>query len=426
MFILSKSVGWSSILLSSLALALVAAGGCGNQQAPSGPPPVASTGLPPLWGDAGGPADPDVPPAPDTAAVPDAAAPDLAADRAAAPPDQTIALTPDAPAGPADAPEDGFVAVPTDDAMVCTGTSAMAKPVPVDVLVVLDRSGSMTDPVYGLQRDGGYLVSKWESVTEALNNFVMSPSAAGLHVGLSYFPPTTYDECNVALYARPSVPIDALPGVAAAFTASLRMTSPGGGTPTLPALQGAVQLARQREMTLGRRTAIALATDGQPNSCGSSFASVNDLARMAASEGIFTFVIGVGPSLQAFNALAAAGGTGMAYLVENATPDGLAMAFKAVQTQASRLACSFMVPPPPPGEMIDTQQVGVRFTPTANPAAAFGIPMVNGRPDCGPAGGWFFDDILNPTAVNLCEASCMKVNSSGEGSVSLQFGCRQR
>jgi hypothetical protein len=131
----------------------------------------------------------------------------------------------------------------------------------------------------------------------------------------------------------------------------------------------------------------------------------------------------VGSSLQAFSAIATAGGTKMAYQVENATPAELAMAFKNVQTQAARLACSFMVPPPPPGEMLDPFKVDVRFTPTANPTQAFGIAMVPGRADCGPAGGWYFDDLFMPTTLNLCDASCQKVNGAGEGSVSLQIGC---
>jgi hypothetical protein len=30
---------------------------------------------------------------------------------------------------------------------------------------------------------------------------------------------------------------------------------------------------------------------------------------------------------------------------------------------------------------------------------------------------------MNPRVVNLCEASCQKVNTTGQGQISLLFGC---
>src|SRR5439155_17343672 len=169
--------------------------------------------------------------------------------------------------------------------------------------------------------------------------FVTSPSASGLHVGLGYFP-MDREDCNPASYSVPAVPVGALPAVAAQITGSVGMTMPGGGTPTLPALEGVYRYARQREAMVNRRLAVALATDGQPNACMSSVAAVSAAASTAAGMGILTFVIGVGPSLQNLNAIAMAGGTKMAYLVENATADEPAAAFKTVQLQAARLACS--------------------------------------------------------------------------------------
>jgi hypothetical protein len=257
----------------------------------------------------------------------------------------------------------------------------------------------------------------------ALTNFLQSPSASGLNVGLGYFP-IDGDQCNVPGYATPAVPIAALPGVATPILSSINMTQPNMETPTLPALTGVVQYAQQREMMTGRRTAIALATDGQPNVCDSSIQAVSAVATMAASAGVYTFVIGVGPSLQNLNAIALAGGTKMAYQVEMATPDQLAAAFKAVQLQASKLACSFTIPPPPAGQTLDPEKVNVRFTPTANPAGGFDVGRVAGRDACGMQGGWYYDNAMNPRTVNLCDTTCAKLNDSGEGSVSVLFGCK--
>ena len=68
-------------------------------------------------------------------------------------------------------------------------------------------------------------------------------------------------------------------------------------------------------------------------------------------------------------------------------------------------------------------KVDVTFTPTANPTQAFGITIVPTRNDCGPTGGWYVDDLVTPTTLTLCDASCQKVNGAGEGALSLLFGC---
>jgi hypothetical protein len=390
---------------------------CTRHEEPRANGTISSSGLPPL-NTADGGEQPQLPDAAASSTLPDGgqqpgpevaadapAAPDLAADLAPLPPDAGVDRT------PADAP-------------LCSATMATAKPLPVDILVLLDRSDSMNSLITSTPGDGGFtFLTRWESMSQALTNFVMSPAAAGLSVGLAYFPSTLGISCNVTDYSTPAVPIDVLPGVATAFTASINATRPGGGTPTLPAMQGAIAYAKQREAMLGRRTAIALATDGIPNDCSSTIQAVADAASMAAAQGIYTFVIGVGSSMAAFSTFATAGGTKTAFQVENATPTELAMAFKSIQTQAAGLACTFMVPPPPPGEMLDPFKVSVTFTPTANPTQSFGIGIVPGRGDCGPMGGWYVDDLNNPTKLTLCDASCQKVNSTGEGSLSVLFGC---
>jgi len=251
-----------------------------------------------------------------------------------------------------------------------------------------------------------------------------SPASAGIDVGLAHFPLDELELCNAVAAATPVVPIAALPGVATPILDWINMTMANGGTPTLPALEGAIAYARQREMMTGRRTAIALATDGEPNLCESTVDAVSAVAAAGAASGLFTFVIGVGPSLQNLNAIAVAGGTKMAYQVEMATADQLAAAFKTVQLQASKLACSFMIPAPPMGMTLDPDRVNVRFTPVADPGMPIDLGRVDDRTTCGAQGGWYFDDPMNPTSVTLCEASCAKLNASGEGSLSLLFGCR--
>ncbi len=64
----------------------------------------------------------------------------------------------------------------------CAGDVEMGMPVPVDVYVMLDISGSMLDP------SGTSGVTKWDAVKGALNSFFTDAQSAGLSVAIQYFP----------------------------------------------------------------------------------------------------------------------------------------------------------------------------------------------------------------------------------------------
>ena len=63
----------------------------------------------------------------------------------------------------------------------CAGTLVMGEPVPVDVYVMLDISGSM------LAATGGPN-NKWDSIKAAISAFLMDSESAGLGVAIQYFP----------------------------------------------------------------------------------------------------------------------------------------------------------------------------------------------------------------------------------------------
>ncbi len=71
----------------------------------------------------------------------------------------------------------------TDAFVGCAATTVQAKQLPLDVLVLLDTSFSMDDLVEPA-------LSKWQSVTAAINAFATDPGSAGIAVGLQYFPGT--------------------------------------------------------------------------------------------------------------------------------------------------------------------------------------------------------------------------------------------
>src|SRR5579859_3686132 len=75
-----------------------------------------------------------------------------------------------------DASFGGRGAADGDAAPLCAEDVEAAERVPLDLVLLIDRSASMQ----GL---------KWEMLTKALTSFVGDPRSAGLGVGLQFFPP---------------------------------------------------------------------------------------------------------------------------------------------------------------------------------------------------------------------------------------------
>jgi hypothetical protein len=230
----------------------------------------------------------------------------------------------------------------------------------------------------------------------------------------------------VAAYATPEVPIAPLPGNAGAITASIAGHAPSGGTPTSAALQGAIDHAKAfANQNPDHVVIVTLATDGDPTECDPD---INNIAAMAAaglngSPAIRTFVIGVGSSLTNLNAIAAAGGTGQAYIVD--TNQNVTQQFVDAleDIQGNALGCSYALPDPPEGEMLDLEKVNVEYTPgDGGPTQT--IPKVANAAACPPNGdGWYYDDEQAPTQILLCDFTCAKVSADTTGSMKILLGC---
>jgi hypothetical protein len=182
-----------------------------------------------------------------------------------------------------------------------------ADPLPVDIFIVMDASGSMFVPVVGA----------WYTVVGAVKTFVNSPSMDGVGTALNLY----NNECNVMTHARPMVPMAELPGNAApvgqaldAYIAPLSDLT-GYNTNTEPALRGAVQHQIAWQAAHPDRTSvILLVTDGFPtNECGSL--DVEGAAAQGFAAGIKTFVLGLGNTF-GLDSVAAAGGTGAAVVAD--------------------------------------------------------------------------------------------------------------
>ncbi|XXX78513.1 vWA domain-containing protein [Sorangium sp. So ce134] len=301
-----------------------------------------------------------------------------------------------------------------DEGTSCAQTSAAATLMPLDMLILLDRSGSM-------------LGAKWSGVTSALSTFVSDAASAGMNVGLTYFPRGNngMNDCDHTAYDELAVAIGELPLHTPELTASIRGTSPGGGTPMRPALQGVLSNATAyKDANPSHKVIVVLATDGDPSGCaGNTVASTAEIAQRALNyNGVQTYVIAVeGSTVANLDQIAAAGGTARAFDV---TANVAAFSAKMAEIRASALPCELLIPAPPAGATLDTSRVAVRFA--AGASSALEVPKADDADDCGSGPGWYYDDELAPKKIVLCPASCAMVQGEAEAKLDVLFGCEPK
>ncbi len=313
----------------------------------------------------------------------------------------------------------------------CATTTQQAQKIPLDMYIMLDESGSMDLSVGGGQ-------TRWTAVTTALDAFIQQSQSAGLGVGIQFFglgPDPNNASCSAADYANPNaldangqkgVEIATLPGNAAALVASIAAHGPNTLTPTSAALQGAVDHAAAWQSAHPTHVVVAvLATDGDPTECNQNISQINQIAAtaLAGPQKIKTFVIGVGSSLTNLNGIAAAGGTGQAFIVDTnpmAQQQFLA-ALNAIQGTA--LACNYIIPPPPMGQQPDFSALNVQYTPSGGMPML--IPNVANQAAC-PASGdaWYYDNPAAPTQIIFCSNTCDKLKMDTMGEVHIVLGCK--
>jgi hypothetical protein len=287
----------------------------------------------------------------------------------------------------------------------CAESTSQAALVPVILVFMMDRSGSMSEDM------------KWPTVVSGLESFFADPASAGISASVQFFK-NDQDECDDSAYETPAVPITALPSTV--FATTIDTYSPNGGTPTKPALGGAIAYAQQQQAANpGTKVAVVLATDGVPNDCNSTVDNVAAEAQAAAST-IPTYVIGVGDQLQSLDEIAMGGGTTQAFVVSVGNPTQTATDFQtALSTiRGSTLSCDFQLPAPPAGKTLDISTVNVVFTPSGGSAMTLTYDQ-----SCTGANGWHYDDPTNPTKIILCASTCVAVQADSSAKIDIVTGC---
>lgn len=325
---------------------------------------------------------------------------------------------------------------PQGTASACVTNKTILNLAPTSLAILMDRSGSMGGTVSGPTAAAAL---RWIPVTQGLKQFLGGASQQPLRASLQFFPmnDTNIEAACSFAYGRPTVAMTSASDPLLAST--MDAMRPSGGTPTLPALTGTVEYAK----TLSRKAsgekgvekvAVVLVTDGEPGFASSDGKLIagcpnNDVEHIAAlaksalasDPPIMTYVIGVGPKLDALNAIAKAGGTSEAIMVDAANPDRTASEIQGalLKIRAQEASCDFPLPPAPAGQSLDSRAVNVVTT-----VPHRGEEVLSYNKTCADGAGWTYDAVDNPTRVRLCSKTCSEAKAEGNWSVTLAFGCK--
>lgn len=192
----------------------------------------------------------------------------------------------------------GRSAVPRRDAGPPDSGEAMPSSCRATLLVIFDRSGSMTD-------EWEPRLPKWQAASLALEE-ALDPYAARLNVGAIFFPsgPRPPDACAPVAPIGDQVPFGPGEGFFDRFREELSSRGVGGSTPLDPAFARADEAMIATEVD-----AVIVLTDGQPTCVGELDAWT--YAGQWHADGTDTWVIGL-PGIDdpgVLDAVAVAGGT---------------------------------------------------------------------------------------------------------------------
>lgn len=229
---------------------------------------------------------------------------------------------------------------------------------------------------------------------------------------------SNHTDCTAASYEPKQLP-SSLPAGAQSLVNAMSTHAALGGTPTLPALTGAITAAAKR---VERKSVVVLATDGLPTQCDAAIPEdehispagipkVAQAAQTGLAKGVKTFVVGVFALEEAsvaqsnLDAVAKAGGTEQAFIIttQQNVASRLLEALNAIRENALR--CSFPLPQPG-GAPLNTAGMVVRVVGGAETVA---LDPVSAAPLCSAQSGGYFltgDAGSDTTRLELCPATC--------------------
>ncbi|HEU4576636.1 MAG TPA: hypothetical protein VFS67_00180 [Polyangiaceae bacterium] len=249
---------------------------------------------------------------------------------------------------------------------------------------------------------------------------------------------TNATSCDPNRYGTPAVEIQPVTTGLVAIDQALMGKLPEGLTPTVPALTGSLEHARQWAIDHPDQTvATLLATDGLPTECGSAqqttgTETINQVLNIAAQGAnddppVRTFVIGVfrpgdDASINNVNAIAQAGGTQKAVFIDSTGEVEQQFLDALREIRSGQLACEFRIPQSE--QQLDYFKVNLEFDDGSSTRQLKFVRDSGGCSD-NPL-GWHYDVDPNqrkPTSIQVCPNICQEVKAAAKGSINLQLGC---
>jgi von Willebrand factor type A domain. len=306
---------------------------------------------------------------------------------------------------------DTGIEVSAADGGNCGITTAPLNKQPADLLLVLDKTGSLMNAMDGTGQCAAGSTTcqqRWATLVAGLNA-VLTSSSTDVNWGLETF--NSNGSCGVD---PPEVPITPGAAGATAVKTYIATIKPNGSTPTTLAITTAVTYLQS--LTDPNPKYILLATDGEPN-CkgggGGGGAGATDLTaaqaavKAAYDAGYKVYVLGVGPETTNLDTLASAGSGGTTNYYPALTPDALTAALASIV--GSVVSCTFGLGKAPPVP----SNVAVQF----NNDSGLKAPK-----DPSHTSGW---DYTTPasTSIQLYGSWCDDVTSGKYTSAQILMGC---
>lgn len=325
------------------------------------------------------------------------------------------------PDGPGDEPDGGN---PWDDVPGCTGDTVVVDVRTPNVMLVLDRSGSMTRNVWA-PSGGGQPETRWRSLHGVVTDLV-STFDDRVNFGASLFPTDGIDgevfEAACAVADAAEVPIGPHNGAAVLAAMPAAHAQTVGGTPATGGVLNALDALG--DVAQDEPAAMVLVTDGIANCADPDDVHRYDdgLAEAVKDayghDGIRTYVVGIDISdavdgtagvnpRDALDDVARSGGAPRPgedafYGVSSAAE--LTAAMGSIATQ---IECTIPLPEPPSEPNFMRVRVGGT--------------TVDHVQDCAAGDGWRFSSAGSYDTIELCGSVCADVRAQGQ--LETQYSC---